>query len=948
MGTKAYFSGNGRVKKSLELLRHFHDWSLGGITADLPYFFNSLASNLREAFDAQLVTIWDNNSHNACLVLQASVPERESTLASHTIPTERCLTGAAVTRKDVVLHREILKSSSSRRFVNPAIAEEFRLARMLSVPIFRPSEDGDTLAIFNLYFDSEHGLVSPISKEDLKRVASQLGRCLQYLIYRRDEEITGEIQTLAASATGIPSLLDGAMGPLANYTGCGSASLFTWDARKRELLLERSARSYAEDAQYPQLKLSKGNAAIKQELIKTCVEAARPMSTRDGVSRDRFGLYPDPDIVVSTLMATPIMSAEGHVLGVLACEGPRSGRKSLSFSSLDLHALETFSRALAPSVERYVRVRGGTGLMGIVRDVSDSMLQAYQIDMSLQNTIETLVSALQSRYGSIYLLDEDSRVLTMRAATQPSKHLVGKATYKIGEGVTGSIAHGRLLNFRSREEIRSFPAWAGKYRDEVWGQGSTEDSDTILGIPIVIGGKVLGVWKVENVQAVEAHPDSYYTDDDVQVAQVLSFFLAYAIQNSRQEDKLLQQFTSLASTIQVRPSDDREAMSSVLIALESIGFAGALVCLYDQTSRTLRPELSSGSSWTKLSETPECRLEDDDIRAAALRANEDIFVPDSREDPRCSHGLPTSNRLRAQYVVPLKLEDELIGTLQVDLGTRTWLPDDERLILRAFGGHLAVAISRARSIRQAVELTSHVMASSRFITAETLSSMAVHSLHHRLKDFNKQLEAELNRREVKQNEFARVLLSGWRERLSELETDLKKILAFVRAPVSDADLAAIDVHPEVQSSITTWINYITNHKCIVQRTLDAARSTCDMTPEALKEIISVLLVNAVQAHAKRISIRTYNATDVITSNRGKIRSAFCLECSDDGDGLSTNKPEEIFEATYTTKNKHLGTGLGLFVARRLARDAGGDLEVVGDDHKQKGAAFRLSLPLWEA
>ena len=65
-----------------------------------------------------------------------------------------------------------------------------------------------------------------------------------------------------------------------------------------------------------------------------------------------------------------------------------------------------------------------------------------------------------------------------------------------------------------------------------------------------------------------------------------------------------------------------------------------------------------------------------------------------------------------------------------------------------------------------------------------------------------------------------------------------------------------------------------------------------------------------------------------------------LTVRDRGPGVPEGQQEQIFQAFFTTRTR--GTGLGLAVARRVAKLHGGSLSVT--NHPQGGASFSLRLP----
>ncbi len=102
-------------------------------------------------------------------------------------------------------------------------------------------------------------------------------------------------------------------------------------------------------------------------------------------------------------------------------------------------------------------------------------------------------------------------------------------------------------------------------------------------------------------------------------------------------------------------------------------------------------------------------------------------------------------------------------------------------------------------------------------------------------------------------------------------------------------------------------------------------------PDQLVQVFLNLVLNAIDATAKngRIEIRA-------AAERGGVG----VEVRDDGPGIPPEQAARLFQPYFTTK-KH-GTGLGLFVTRKLVADHGGD--VTFKSTRGEGTTFRVWLP----
>lgn len=119
----------------------------------------------------------------------------------------------------------------------------------------------------------------------------------------------------------------------------------------------------------------------------------------------------------------------------------------------------------------------------------------------------------------------------------------------------------------------------------------------------------------------------------------------------------------------------------------------------------------------------------------------------------------------------------------------------------------------------------------------------------------------------------------------------------------------------------------------VQVELDTERPVevlCD--PRKVRQILVNLFQNALDATAERgrIMIRVHA--------KGELAE---IILDDDGVGLDPNLADRVFEAGVT--NKSGGSGLGLNVARGLARQHGGDITLV--NRVSGGCTATLTLPL---
>jgi len=165
------------------------------------------------------------------------------------------------------------------------------------------------------------------------------------------------------------------------------------------------------------------------------------------------------------------------------------------------------------------------------------------------------------------------------------------------------------------------------------------------------------------------------------------------------------------------------------------------------------------------------------------------------------------------------------------------------------------------------------------------------------------------------------------DQMRELVDNLKDFTRLDREKLTNVDLNAT-LHTVVyiaRSSIPTRVAIVEDY--------DQALPAVECNPSQLNQVFLNLITNASQAIDGDGEVRV----------RTRVDDDFILvDVIDNGSGIPEDVLPRIFDTYFTTKPKGIGTGLGLPIARDIARAHGGDLRVstaIGS-----GTTFTVALP----
>jgi signal transduction histidine kinase len=115
-----------------------------------------------------------------------------------------------------------------------------------------------------------------------------------------------------------------------------------------------------------------------------------------------------------------------------------------------------------------------------------------------------------------------------------------------------------------------------------------------------------------------------------------------------------------------------------------------------------------------------------------------------------------------------------------------------------------------------------------------------------------------------------------------------------------------------------------------------------MVPEAIQQVLVILIVNALDAMESQAN----PALTIRTSATQNLPRYAVIQITDNGTGIPDEAMSRLFDPFFTTKPVGKGTGLGLSIAYNFIREHHGHITVRSTPGN--GATFCVHLPLTDA
>lgn len=229
---------------------------------------------------------------------------------------------------------------------------------------------------------------------------------------------------------------------------------------------------------------------------------------------------------IHSVLAVPIaLEAEERVRGVINLECGAAG----AFTAED----EAFVAALADLAALRLSREDLHAREAVLVQIGKELSVAPDADALMKRVVAIAGDILRFEDCSLFILDKGTGRLVLLATRGPLAPQIGKASYAVGEGLTGWVAaHGAPVRVR---DPRTDPRHRGIHREI-----ATDETGAFLAVPIQSMAGVVGVLRVLRRRSTSPWFPNDFTEADEEVLSTIASQIAAAIDNAQLFARLLQ------------------------------------------------------------------------------------------------------------------------------------------------------------------------------------------------------------------------------------------------------------------------------------------------------------------------------------------------------------------------------------------------------------------------
>src|SRR5712692_6930664 len=294
--------------------------------------------------------------------------------------------------------------------------------------------------------------------------------------------------------------------------------------------------------------------------------------------------------------------------------------------------------------------------LSFLHEVAQLASSARDWDEMLRIVIDRTTDAMGVEVSSLYLLERREGILRLVATNGLNRRFIGKATLRVGEGITGWVANARVP--AAARDVRADPRFK-------WIAGVDEERFTsMMSVPLLIHGEIVGVVNVQSER------ERVFDKESIEFLQTIANQVAGIIEKGRlqrEAESKLREVSALfeVSNILTSTLELDEVLSLIVGRLVRV-YPGSAGAVFLREGDELRERARSGEPGKAIAQAAKQAL----AEARPIVAGETIALP-------------------------LLVGERLLGAVALRVPEGTPMADEEIAFVGALANQAALAIDKA-------------------------------------------------------------------------------------------------------------------------------------------------------------------------------------------------------------------------------------------------------------
>jgi len=569
----------------------------------------------------------------------------------------------------------------------------------------------------------------------------------------------------------------------------------------------------------------------------------------------------------------------------------------------------------------------------LVQASVNSILRFSLENISLDSFVKCILSVILSTpvtsslsAGAVYLIEDDSDVLVMRAQGKiPSALLEDRKRIPFGKYSCGKAAI----------EKRAVFAYSPTFSKV--GEGDTKDADFAhYCIPIMYSGQILGVI---DIFLEKTHK---YNRQEEEFLTAIANSVSGVIQRKRQEERL-NKINKCFVDLSIDPSENIEKIISLTRDVLRANFV-----IYNrivQAKKTFQPK-----DQTEIHESLTGLIDccSDACYNAFDKESQNSFVIENLADSPYLENLPkqSSGNFKTYLGQIVSYSNSCIGVLSVFYKSYFSPSEEDRRLLGIISSAIGVEEERLRSSYELKEAYAKLQeAQDNLIHSEKLAALGRFSsgVAHEVKNPLGVVLGGIEFLERKLGDAEKDVETAVKKiKESTLRADgiVRNLLAFSQP--SEIKTEKIALKDLLEDTLSLLRYRVTMGNLNIKTYFLKEHIDIDADKNQLQQVLFNLLMNSVEAMPRggTIQIKVYKSR--VPELDANLDSAV-VEIIDSGEGITDENMPKLFEPFFTTKRDRKGTGLGLSISKMIVESHKGIL--CFENRPKKGVSAKIVLPI---